>query len=189
VAEVFNRIGIEQVRAILHASGLPKRLWGEALHHVVWLKNRASTAAVASKTPHEVVTGTKLDLSKLLEWGCTVWVHTKSNSKLDGHTEKGRWIGYDEQSKGSRIYWLEKGSVTVERSITFVPVVEVDDLEGEDKVSCKNSSSSDDLTPDELSNKPLEPSPPRTPPPKPVLILSAPRPQCIQKPTQYVRDI
>ena len=70
-----------------------------------------------------------------------MWVHTKSNSKLDGRAEKGRWIGYDEQSKGSRIYWPEKGSVTVERSITFVPVVEVDDLEGEDKVSRKNSSS------------------------------------------------
>jgi hypothetical protein len=67
VAEVFNHIGIEQVRAILHASGLPKRLWGEALCHMVWLKKRTSTAAVASKTPHEVVTGTKLDLSKLPE--------------------------------------------------------------------------------------------------------------------------
>jgi len=92
---------------------------------------------------------------------------------------EGRWVGYDEQSKGSRIYWPEKGSVTVERSITFVPVVEVDDLEGEDKVSRKNSSSSDDLTPDELPNEPLEPSPPRTPPPEPVPIPSAPRPQRI----------
>ena len=108
-----------------------------------------------------------------------MWVHTKLNLKLDGCAEKGRWIGYDKQSKGSRIYWLEKGSVTVERSITFVPVVEVDDLEEEDKVSRKNSSSSDDLTPDELQNEPLELSPLRTPPPEPVLIPSAPHPQCI----------
>ena len=67
----------------------------------------------------------------------------------------------------------------MERRITFIPVVKVDDLEGEDKVSCKNSSSSDDLTPDKLANKPLELSPSRTPPPEPVLIPSAPRPQHI----------
>ena len=131
------------------------------------------------KTPHKVVTGTKLDLLKLLEWECTVWVHTKLNLKLDGRAEKGRWIGYDEQSKGSRIYWLEKESVTVERSITFIPVVKVDDLEGEDKVRHKNSSSSDDLTPDEPPIEPLELSPLRTPPPKPVPIPSAPHPQHI----------
>jgi hypothetical protein len=69
VAEVFNRIAIERVRAILHASNLPKRLWGEALRHVVWLKNRTSTLAVASKTPNEVVTGNKTNLSKLQELG------------------------------------------------------------------------------------------------------------------------
>ena len=84
---------------------------------------------------------------------------------------------------------VEKGSVSVKRSITFVPTVKVDDLEGEDKVSHKNSSTSDDLTPDELPNKPLKLSPLRTPPPKPVPMLSAPCPQHIQKPTQYVCNI
>ena len=99
VAEVFNRIALEHVRAILHASGLPKFLWGEAVRHVVWLKNCTSTAAVAAKTPIEVVTGKKPDLAELPEWGCRVWVHTKMNSKLDARAVEGKWIGYDEQSK------------------------------------------------------------------------------------------
>ena len=79
-----------------------------------------------------------------------MWVHTKAKLKLDACAVEGRWVGYDKQSKGSRIYWPEKGSVTVERIIIFTHMVGVDDLEGEDKVSSKNSSTSDDLTSDEL---------------------------------------
>jgi len=51
VAEHCNRMIVEQVQALLHASGLPKFLWGEAACHVVWLMNRTSTKAVDGKTP------------------------------------------------------------------------------------------------------------------------------------------
>jgi hypothetical protein len=37
VAERFNRTIAEMVRAFLHASGLPKSLWGEAARHGVWI--------------------------------------------------------------------------------------------------------------------------------------------------------
>ena len=123
VAEVLNRIGLERTRAILHASGLPKYMWGEALRHVIWLKNRTSTVAVASKTPFEAVTGKKPNLAKLPEWGCVAWVHTKKNSKLDGRATEGRWVGFDEQSKGHRIFWPDKRSVTVEHSVVFTELL------------------------------------------------------------------
>ena len=62
-----------------------------------------------------------------------MWVHTKDNSKLDARAIEGHWMGYDEQSKGSRIYWPNKRSVTVERSVTFTkPFVVVDEFGGED---------------------------------------------------------
>ena len=86
------------------------------------------TVAVKSRTPHKVVTGTKPSLSKLPEWGCRVWVHTKANVKLDECAVEGRWVGYDQQSKRSRIYWPEKRSATVARLIIFAPMVKVDDL-------------------------------------------------------------
>ena len=145
-----------------------------------WLKNRTPTAAVAAMTPMEVITGTKPDLSKLLEWGCRVWVHTKENLKLDARAVEGRWVGYNEQSKGSWIYWLEKRSVMAEWSITFAePVVVTDDLQGEDNVSVKNSS---------LLN-PQDTSPPKTPPSQPVPMPTALHLQRIRRPSQYVRDI
>src|ERR1700723_3445165 len=34
---------LEKVRAMLHVSGLPQFLWGEAARHAVWLKNRTLT--------------------------------------------------------------------------------------------------------------------------------------------------
>jgi transposase InsO family protein len=39
VAERRNRTIVERIRALLHSSGLPKSLWGEAARHVVWLMN------------------------------------------------------------------------------------------------------------------------------------------------------
>ena len=45
---------------MLHASGLPKTLWGKALLHVVWVKNRSATQALDDKTPYEMLYGKKL---------------------------------------------------------------------------------------------------------------------------------
>ncbi len=72
-------------------------------------------------TPYEALTGRKPDLSNLHPWGTRVWVHTTGGSKLDGRAKEGRWVGFDEESKGHRIYWEGKRTVTVERSVRFVP--------------------------------------------------------------------
>jgi len=69
---------------MLHASGLPKFLWGEALAHSVYIKNRTWTRYLTGTTPYEVLYGLKPDLSSLHPWGCKVWVHDDSGSKLDG---------------------------------------------------------------------------------------------------------
>ena len=50
-SQVLNRTLLERIRAFAHGSGLPKSLWGEALRHAVWLKNRTGTRALDGKTP------------------------------------------------------------------------------------------------------------------------------------------
>jgi hypothetical protein len=67
VAERRNCTIVEQIRALLHASGLPKTLWGEVACHVVWLLNRTTTKAVDGKTPYEAVFGKKPDLRHMRE--------------------------------------------------------------------------------------------------------------------------
>lgn len=121
VAERRNRTILECTRAVLHASRLPKSLWAEAISHVVWLMNRTGTKAVEGRTPFEVVYNRKPDLQALKEWGADVWVHQGGGSKLSGRTRKGRWIGYDMKSNGSRIYYPDTGAVVVERNIRFEP--------------------------------------------------------------------
>src|SRR5277367_5895764 len=121
IAERLNRTLLEKVRAMLHASQLPKFLWGEAVKHAVYLKNRTSTKAPDGKTPFEIFFGVKPNLRDLPEFGAKVWVHTPGGSKLDGRSVIGRWVGFDEESSGHRIYSPEKRSVSIQRSVKFEP--------------------------------------------------------------------
>jgi hypothetical protein len=127
IAESLNRRLVECVRAVLHHSGLPKTLWGEALHFVVWLKNRTSTRVLGTITPFECVHGYKPNLGGVPEWGQRVWVHNGKGSKLDARGTVARWVGFDSDSTHAhRIYWPEKGRVMVERNIRLtMPTVTI----------------------------------------------------------------
>jgi hypothetical protein len=133
VAEHRNCTIIEQICALLHASGLPKTLWGEAARHVVWLLNCTSTKAVDGKTPYEAAFGKKPDLWHVREWGENIWVHVEGGNKLGGWVREGCWLGVDEQSKGFRVYWMNKRTVSTERNVYHDKTCAlVDRLEGED---------------------------------------------------------
>jgi gag-polypeptide of LTR copia-type/GAG-pre-integrase domain len=63
-AERANRTHIEGAQAMMEAAGLLKNLWAEAVRHHVWIRNRVPSRALPEmKTPHEMGTGEKLDLS------------------------------------------------------------------------------------------------------------------------------
>jgi hypothetical protein len=98
----------------LHASGLPKFLWGEAARHVVWLMNCTLTRAVDGKTPYEAAFGKKPNLRNVRKWGEKVWVRTETGDKLGGCVTEGCWLGVDESSNGFCIYWPDQHTVSVE---------------------------------------------------------------------------
>jgi hypothetical protein len=54
---------------MLHASQLPKFLWGEAVKHTVYLKSRTLTKALDGMTPYEAFYGKKPNLAGLHEFG------------------------------------------------------------------------------------------------------------------------
>jgi transposase InsO family protein len=159
VAERSNRTLLERVRAMLHSSGLPKFLWGEAVKHAVYLKNRTATRALANKTPYEMAMGVKPNLSDLHEWGCKVWVHSAGGSKLDGRAAVGRWVGYDDSSSGHRIYWPDRRSVTVERSVKFSEEAAFPPLEGEPGLPIFEQTSSSSIHPIPTGPHPNVPAP------------------------------
>ena len=114
IAELLNQHLLKRVQALLHHSGLPKTLWGEAFHHAVWLKNRTSTCALGIITPYEWLHRHKPNLGGVLEWGQQVWVHNSKGTKLDAHGVVGHWVGYNRDSPHAhRIYWLKKHSLSM----------------------------------------------------------------------------
>ncbi|KAF7334060.1 Retrovirus-related Pol polyprotein from transposon TNT 1-94 [Mycena venus] len=115
VAERGQRTHIEQVRAMLIQSGLPKYLWAEAWCHSVWLRNRSPTAALPNSiTPMEKATKREPNLSKLLEWGTAVWVKVKDAGDLQIRAKKVHFVGYDLRAKGMRL-WPGTRRIMVER--------------------------------------------------------------------------
>ena len=113
------RTHAEHVQAILLASGLPRYLWAKAMRHTVWLQNRSATCALNGKTPYEIVHGTKPHLAGIQEFGAAAYIKSLDAGKLDPRAQKGRFVGYDLDSKGYRIYWPTKRTITVERDVTF----------------------------------------------------------------------
>ncbi|KIL56039.1 hypothetical protein M378DRAFT_42697, partial [Amanita muscaria Koide BX008] len=73
-------------------------------------------------TPFELVTKERPAFEDLPVWGSIVWVHDASGGKLDPRAKDGRWVGFDFSSKGHRIYWPSKRSVSVERTVVFTHV-------------------------------------------------------------------
>ena len=119
VAEHRNRTIVERIKALLHASGLPKNLWGEAAHHVVWLLNRTTTKAVEGMTPYKVAFGKKPNLKGVREWGEKVYVRVEKGTKLGGMLgREGGW-GWMKNQRGGRIYWPDTKAISVERNIYF----------------------------------------------------------------------
>jgi len=177
ISERLNCTFMEKVRAMLIASGLPIFLWGEALFHACYLKNRTSTKALNGHTPFEAVTGKVPDLRNLPEWGCLVWVHDRSTGKLGVWAKKGYWVGFYHQTNGHHIYWPKKRTVRVEHSVVFsethVPVPhDADDveLEGEENDNESEAESNPDIPiipgdPKVVMNAPNLPNEPNPVPP------------------------
>lgn len=211
VSERLNRTLMEKVRAVIISSGLPRSLWGEALLHIVWLKNQSPTKALKGRTPYEIVYDIPPNLKDVPIWGQDVWVHDKKSGKVGVRAQKGRWVGYDLNSNGHRIYFKGVnngfGRVAVERSVTFsetyspsIPMPTVPDeplLEGEIFPLRKPSAPSAADLPVPSPSKPdsaeksdsedseNEPTAPLAQNPNP----PETRATRIRKPSQYVKDL
>ena len=119
-AERANRTHLDGARAMMEEAKLPRTLWAEAINYHVWIRNRVPTRAIRdSKTPYEIATGNKPDLSNVHPWGCKVWVKRLDVGKLEPRAEECRFVGVDAESKGYRIYWPGKNRVGVERDVYF----------------------------------------------------------------------
>ena len=80
-------------------------LWDEATRTTVYVKNRLSNCALGFKTPEEMYTRKKPEVSHLKIFGCPVYAHIlrEKRTKLHPSGKKGIFVGYYEVSKAFKI--------------------------------------------------------------------------------------
>ena len=79
------------------------------------------TQALEGKTPYEMMSRTKLNLTGIQRFGAAAYVKIKNAGKLDKHALKCHFVGYDSKSKGYQIYWPKKCSISIEHNVVFNP--------------------------------------------------------------------
>ena len=95
-AEIINRTIMNKARAMLIQAKLPKMYWGEAVLAAQYLYNRTPHSAIGYKTPYELKTGTKPDISHIRVWGSIAYRKLPNSQlkKLDNRAVPLILVGY-----------------------------------------------------------------------------------------------
>ncbi|KAH9670908.1 hypothetical protein KPL70_017154 [Citrus sinensis] len=122
VAERKNITSLNMARSMLKSKRLPKEFWAEAIACAVYLSNRSPTRSVWGKTPQEAWSKRKSGITHLRVFGSIAHVHVpdESRAKLDDKSEKFIFIGYDNNSKGYKLYNPNNGKIVISRDIKQV---------------------------------------------------------------------
>jgi hypothetical protein len=121
VVERKNRTIMEVVKTMIHDQDLPMCLWAEVTMAVVYVQNRLSRSALGLKTPEEMFTRKKPEVSHIKIFGCLVFIHIlkEKRNKMEPSEKKGIFVGYCEVSKAFRIYIPGHRHIEISRDVTF----------------------------------------------------------------------
>ncbi|KAH9648378.1 hypothetical protein KPL70_025559 [Citrus sinensis] len=122
VKERKNRTILDMARSMLKSKRLLKEFWAEAVACAVYFSNRSPTRSVWGKTPQETWSGRKPGITHLRVFGSIAHVHVpdESRAKLDDKSEKFIFIGYENNSKGHKLYNPNNGKIVISRDIKQV---------------------------------------------------------------------
>ncbi len=89
---------------------------------VVYIKNRCPTKAFDSKTPQEVWSGRKLDVSHLRVFGYKAFAHVpdEKRTKLESKSMPCVFLGYDKGTKAYRLMCVETKRIVKSRNVVFI---------------------------------------------------------------------
>ena len=85
---------------------LPALYWADAIQAFTYIRNRSPVTG-KDKTPFEIVTGRKPDVSQFKTFGCIVAVPVHRRTKNDNPREKMRFVGYSHDSSTYLVESLE----------------------------------------------------------------------------------
>lgn len=121
IAERYNHIAEERIQAMLLETGLPEKLWGEALQTCMYIYNRTPHKSLGNQTPNEVWYGRKPKLNHLRVFGCSAFIHLPKfkRGKFQPKAEKGYFVGYAVNQKGYRIWYPETDIIEQSSHVIF----------------------------------------------------------------------
>ena len=121
VAERRNRTIVEMARSMLKGKGLPNNFWAEGVHTAIYILNISPTKAVFNKTPFEAWHKRKPIVHHLKVFGCIAYSHIPSQyrEKFDEKGEKLIFIGYNDESKGYRLFNPKTKKLVISRDVIF----------------------------------------------------------------------
>ena len=138
IAERTIRTILGRSRAMMIDSGLDQTFWAEILTAATYITDRTPTKALNGKTPLELFTGERPDLSNLRVYGCAAYCAEYSNrKKLENRSWKGILVGYEAKNQW-RVWNPEKRKLFVRRDVVFnedeIPAKE----KADNKLKCQN---------------------------------------------------
>ncbi|GAA0173738.1 transmembrane signal receptor [Lithospermum erythrorhizon] len=121
VAERKNRTILNMVRSMLKNKKMLKEFWTEAVSCAVYLSNRSFTKSLKNVTPQEAWSGWKPNVSHFRVFGSIAYAQVlkQLRSKLDDQSEKLLFIGYDEKSKGYKLFNPSTNKSVISRDVEF----------------------------------------------------------------------
>lgn len=127
IAERKNRTLKEMMRALLLSSGLPPKMWGEAILTSNYLLNRIPRKD-EEKPPFELFKGRRPSYKHLKVWGCLakVLIPPPKEITIGPKTVDATFIGYAQNSNAYRLLVhrgevssIPKNTILESRNVTF----------------------------------------------------------------------
>ena len=123
-------------RCLLLEAQLPKEMWTHAVSVATYIRNRCYSPRTG-RTPFELLTGKKPDLSNMHTFGSVCYAYEQNKTKLDARCKKGVFVGYDRYSPAYLVYFADINDIKRCRCVKFidaktdleVPEQPVDDFE------------------------------------------------------------
>uniref|UniRef100_A0A5B7C2K8 Putative polyprotein n=1 Tax=Davidia involucrata TaxID=16924 RepID=A0A5B7C2K8_DAVIN len=106
ISESKNRTIVEMACSMLKGKNLTKVFWAEAVSCAVYILNRCPTKSVLDMTPEEAWSSYKPNVEVLGVFGCVAYAHVpaEKRKKFDGKGEKCIFIGYNDRTKGYKLF-------------------------------------------------------------------------------------
>src|SRR6185437_2298211 len=120
VVERKKKTLITLARAMLDDYGISQRFWAEAINTACHASNRVYPHRLLKKTPYELITGRKPNISYFRVFGCKCFIYKKKRlGKFESRCDEGFFLGYASNSKAYRVFNQTSGLVEETCDVEF----------------------------------------------------------------------